>query len=95
MTEKAVAYWLKAGPLMRSAMTKAVTQSRKGLDVLADLPDGPWRRQQKLDLLIALAPALAATKGYSATDAGETIAGVRALAEQIDQTHDGSAIPFA
>jgi predicted ATPase len=50
--------------------------------VLAGLQDGPWRRQQELDLLIALRPALGATKGYSAPDVGETIIRARALAEQ-------------
>jgi hypothetical protein len=55
------------------------------LDVLAGLPDDPWRRQQELDLRIALASALAATKGYSATDVGETIARAHARAEQIDR----------
>ena len=87
LNAKAVNYWLKAGQqaLARSAMMEAVAQLRKGLDILAGLPDDPWRRQQELDLLIALAPALAATKGYSATDVGETIARVRVLAEQIDR----------
>src|SRR6202023_1245121 len=70
LREKAVVYWLKAGQqaLARSAMTEAVAQLRKGLDVLAGLPDGPWRRQQELDLQIALRPALAATQGYSAPE---------------------------
>ena len=87
LAEKAVVYWLKAGQqaLARSAMTEAVAQLRKGLDVLAGLPDGPWRRQQELDLQIALGPALAATKGFSAADVGETLARARALAEQIDR----------
>ena len=87
LAEKAVVYWLKAGQqaLARSAMTEAVALLRKGLDVLADLPDGPWRRRQELDLQIALRPALAATKGWSATDVGETLARARALAEQIDR----------
>ena len=87
LAEKAVVYWLKAGQqaLARSAMTEAVAQLRKGLDVLAGLPDGPWRRQQELDLQIALGPALAATKGYAAADVGETLARARALAEQIDR----------
>jgi hypothetical protein len=44
-----------------------------------------WRRQQELDLQIALRPALAATKGLAAPDVGETIARARALAEQIDR----------
>ena len=87
LAEKAVAYWLKAGQqaLARSAMTEAVAQLRKGLDVLAGLPDGPWRRQQELDLQIALGSALTATKGWSAADVDETLARARALAEQLDR----------
>ena len=57
----------------------------QGLGVLAGLPDGPWRRQQELDLQIALRPALAATKGFSAAAVGETLTRARALAEQIDR----------
>ncbi len=87
LSEKAVAYWLKAGrqAMARSAMTEAVAQLRKGLDVLTGLPDGPRRRQQELDLQLALRPALAFTKGLSASDVGETIARARALAEQLDR----------
>jgi predicted ATPase/class 3 adenylate cyclase len=87
LAEKAVGYWLKAGQqaMARSAMTEAVAQLRKGLDVLSGLPDGPWRWQQELDLQIALRPALAATKGWAAADVGETIARARALAEQMDR----------
>jgi predicted ATPase len=66
-------------------MAEAVAQLRKGLDVLAGLPDGPWRRQQELDLQIALGPALAGTKGFAADDVRETMARARALAEQIDR----------
>jgi class 3 adenylate cyclase/tetratricopeptide (TPR) repeat protein len=87
LTEKAVAYWLKAGrkAMAGSAMTEAVAQLRKGLDLLAGLPDGPRRRQQELDLLLAIRPALAFTKGISAPDVGEAIARARTLAEQLDQ----------
>jgi predicted ATPase len=68
LAEKAVGYWLKAGQqaLERSAMTEAVAPLQKGLDLLAGLPNGLWRRQQELDLQIALGRALAATKDYSA-----------------------------
>jgi hypothetical protein len=85
--EKAVGYWLKAGQqaIAHSAMTEAIAQLQKGLGALADVPDGPWRRQQELDLQIALRPALAATKGYSAVDVGKTLARARTLAEQIDR----------
>jgi tetratricopeptide (TPR) repeat protein len=53
--------------------------------VLAGLPDGPWRRQQELDLLVALTPALNATKGWATPEVAETLARARALAEQLDR----------
>jgi hypothetical protein len=71
--------------LARSAMTEAVALLRKGLDVLAGLPDGPWRREQELDLQIALSQALTATRGWSAAEVGETLVRARVLAEQIDR----------
>jgi predicted ATPase len=76
LSEKAVDDGLKAGQqaVARSAVTEAVSQLQKGLDLLASVPDGDWRRQRELDLLLALRPALMATKGYSAPDVGETIA---------------------
>jgi len=88
LAEKAVGYWLKAAQQAwaRSAMMETVTLLRKGLDVLTDLPDSPWRQQQELDLQIALGPALTATKGYSAPDVGETVARARALAEQLERS---------
>jgi len=87
MAEQAVVYRLEAGQqaLARSAMAEAGAQLRKGLDALAGLPDGPWRRQQELDLQMALHPALAATKGHSAAEVRETFVRARALAEQIDR----------
>jgi tetratricopeptide (TPR) repeat protein len=85
LAKKAVGYWLKAGQqaLARSAMTEAVAQLQKGLARLAGLPDDPWRRQDELDLQIALGPALAGTMSYPAM--GETLARARALAEQLDR----------
>ena len=65
LADKAVVYRLKAGQqaMARSATREAVAQLQKGLDLLATLPDGPWRRQRELDLLKTLRPAAAATKG--------------------------------
>ena len=87
LTEKAVAYWLKAGQqaLARSASIEAAAQLRKGLDAVAGLPDGAARRQQELDLQLALGLALMAMKGYAAPEVGETLARARVLAEQIDR----------
>ena len=87
LAEQAVGYWLKAGQqaLARSAMAEAVTQVRKGLEALTALPDGPWRRQQELDLQVVLGTALMTTKGFSAAEAVETLARAQALAEQLDR----------
>jgi class 3 adenylate cyclase/tetratricopeptide (TPR) repeat protein len=87
LTEKAVFYRLKAGQqaLRRSAMAEAVAQLRNGVRALGDLPDGPQRRQQELDLQTALGSALTATSGWSAADVKETLARARALAEQLDR----------
>ena len=85
--EKSAGYWLKAGQqaMARSATIEAVAQLQQGLKVLIALPYGSRRQQQELDLQIALRSALAATKGYSAAEVGETLARARTLAEQIDR----------
>jgi class 3 adenylate cyclase/tetratricopeptide (TPR) repeat protein len=87
LPKKAIVYWLKAGQQAkaRSAMTEAVAQLRKGLDVLSTLPDDLWRWQQELELQMALRPALAATKGLSTPEVGETIARALELAGWIDR----------
>jgi class 3 adenylate cyclase/tetratricopeptide (TPR) repeat protein len=87
LAERAAAYWLKAGQqaIARSATNEAAAQLRKGLDALDGLPDGPGRRQQELDLQLALGYALITAKGHSAPEVGETFARARALAEQIDR----------
>ena len=86
--QKAIGYWLKAGQqsVARSAMVEAVVQLQKGLALLAPLHDDLWRRQQELDLLIVLGPALIATKGYSAPNVGDTLAHALQLAEELDRS---------
>jgi class 3 adenylate cyclase/tetratricopeptide (TPR) repeat protein len=87
LSEKAVGYWLKAGQqaVARSGMIEAVTQLRKGLDLLTLLPDGVERRQHELDLKVTLAAALVATRGYTAPEVVELYARVRTLCEQLNQ----------
>ncbi len=88
LAEKAVAYWLKAGQqaVAGSAMAEAVAQLRKGLDVLAGLPDGPSHGQAELDLQTALVSALTATEGWSGAEVGETLGRARAVAERLDRS---------
>jgi hypothetical protein len=54
------------------------------LEVLASLPDDPWRQQQELEFQLAPQRVVAVTKGLSAREVGETIARARRLAKQID-----------
>jgi predicted ATPase len=86
LNEKAVGYRLQAGQqaVARSAMTEAVAQLQNGFDLLANLPESPWRAQQELDLQMARGRALMATRGYAAPAVAETIVRARALAEQSD-----------
>jgi predicted ATPase len=88
LNEKAVGYWLKAGQqaVARSAMTEAVAQLQKGLDLLKSMPDTSARQQQELDLRITLGQALIATKGWGAALVGETYARARQLAEELDRS---------
>jgi predicted ATPase len=48
VTEAAIEWWGKAGQqsLERSALVEAVTQLRKGLALVANLPEGVTRMQQ-------------------------------------------------
>jgi tetratricopeptide (TPR) repeat protein len=87
LAEHAVAYWLKAAQqaFARSAMAEAVAQARKGLEILDTLPDGPWFRQQELDLRLILGWALMTAKGFSAMEAVAALAQAQALAAQLDR----------
>ena len=49
----------------RSAMTEAVAQLQKGLDLLQSMPDNSARQERELDLRITLGQALIATKGWA------------------------------
>jgi tetratricopeptide (TPR) repeat protein len=56
------------------------------LDQLASLPDNSRRQELELDLQITLAPALLASRGYSASEVGETHARASTLAEQLGRS---------
>ena len=60
--------------------------------MLAALPDESRRRQQELDLQIALGQALMAAKGYAAPEVMDTLARARVLAEQLDRPDDSMAL---
>ena len=55
----------------------------KGLALLNSLPDTPERAQTELELLIALAIALLATKGYAAAEVEDTYSRAWQLRQQL------------
>ena len=87
LNEKAVGYLLKAGQqaYVRSAMTEAVAQFQKGLELLPRLPGDRGRQQHELDLQIGIGLALHVSKGYSAPAVEEAYGRARELAEQLDR----------
>jgi class 3 adenylate cyclase/predicted ATPase len=88
LNEQAISYWQRAGAraLQRSANPEAVQHLTQGLQLLATLPETRARDHQELDLQIALAQALAATRGTSAPEVEQTYARARALCAQIGET---------
>jgi class 3 adenylate cyclase/predicted ATPase len=87
LIEKAVVYWLGAGQraLARAAMAEALSQLRKGLDLLASLPNTPTRQQHELELQIAFGQAVIGTQGYATPVVGEVFARARQLYEQLNR----------
>ena len=85
---KAVTYWQRAGEnaLQRSANLEATAHLAKGLEVLRALPDGPERARRELNLLTTMGPALTATKGYAAPEAGTAYRRVLELCQELGDT---------
>ena len=88
LTEQSIPCWQRAGQqaLQRSANSEAVQHLTKGLELLATLPEAPARPQQELELLIALGPALMATRGIAAPEVEQTYARALALCAQVGDT---------
>jgi predicted ATPase len=81
MLEQAVAYWCRAGQrsVAKSAFVEAIGQLRRGLLLIADLPDTVARKQQEVDLQVTLAAALRFPKGYAHPEVSEALGRARSL----------------
>jgi class 3 adenylate cyclase/predicted ATPase len=88
LSEQSVGYWLKAGEqaIARGAMTEAMAQLKKGLNLLPKTADETARFEQELNLQITLGHALFAAKGYSSTELGEAYARARHLCQQLNRS---------
>src|SRR3984893_3111432 len=74
LLEKAGAYWCRAGRQSeaKAALVEAISQLRRGLRLVADLPNTRERQRQELDIQVTLAGALRSAKGFSHPEVAET-----------------------
>jgi predicted ATPase len=93
--EQAVMYWGKAGrqSAARSAIIEAEAQLRRGLLLVADLPDSRERKRQELDLQVTLASAIMESKGHVHPDVSEVLGRARNLIVETDAT--GTILHFS
>jgi class 3 adenylate cyclase/predicted ATPase len=83
--QQAVGYWHKAGQraMERSANLEAINHFRKGLELLAGVPETAERVQQELMLQLSLGMPLLATTGYASPDVGAIFSRAREICLQI------------
>jgi predicted ATPase len=87
-TQQAVDYWQKAA--LRSAerydSSEAIGHLKKGLQLLATIPNAPGRLRQELDLQAVLAGRLIATQGYGAAGVETVYQRALELARELGDT---------
>jgi predicted ATPase/class 3 adenylate cyclase len=88
LIDEAIEYWRDASQraIAQSAMEEAATQAAKGLELLQSLAPDPGRPQRELNLQLALASALNATKGHGTPEVRETYARAVEVAKQLEDT---------
>jgi DNA-binding winged helix-turn-helix (wHTH) protein/tetratricopeptide (TPR) repeat protein len=74
----------------RSAYREAIAISRRGLELLATLPNTDERAQQELRLQLTLGVPLIATEGYAAPEVGRLYQSARELCERLEATAEMS-----
>ena len=82
---QALHYWRNAGEraLERSAGAETIAHLRRGIAVLATLPDTPDRDRQELTFQLGLGMALQVTRGWNSRDADSVYERARALAQRV------------
>ena len=84
LAEDSIPYWHQAGRRTseRSANKEAIAHFTKALQIIGSLPASTERTRLELQLLIALGPILAMTKGYAASEVEKTYVRARALCRE-------------
>ena len=90
LPERAIGYLQRAADraAKRSAYREAIAHLRNALQLVELLPESPLREDQELQLLIALGPALMATKSSTAPEIGRVYARARELAQKAKRSAD-------
>ncbi len=85
---RAVHYWQQAGEnaARRNGHSEAIAALKKGLQLLATLPESPERTQHELALQLSLADLLRATKGVGSPDVGHVYSRAHTLCQQTGET---------
>jgi class 3 adenylate cyclase/predicted ATPase len=88
LVEEAIAYYQEAGEraTQRSAYVEAVQHLRRGVELVAGLPDGPERDQVELRLQVALGAPLMASEGHSSPALERAMERARALSRSAGAT---------
>jgi DNA-binding winged helix-turn-helix (wHTH) protein/predicted ATPase len=92
--KRAAKYFQQAADnaIRRFAYQEAVGLSRRGLELLARLPDTAERAYRELCLQLTLGVPLIATEGYATPDAGSAYLRARELCQQLGETKDISEV---
>lgn len=86
---KAIEYWLEASVLAirNSANIEAIAHLRSGLQLINKMADPYASDKLELALLTALGPTLIASKGFAATEVGETYRRAAILCKRLDDNN--------
>jgi DNA-binding winged helix-turn-helix (wHTH) protein/tetratricopeptide (TPR) repeat protein len=76
----------------RSAYREAIALSRRGLELVATLPDTDERARQELRLQLTLGVPLIATEGYAAPDVGSVYRKARELCDRLETAREVSQV---
>ena len=86
--QRAVYYWQQTGEKAgwRYAYPEALAALRKGLALLATLPESPSRTQDELTLLLSLGELLIIAKGAATPEVGEVYTRASTLCHQLEES---------
>ena len=95
LLKKAAVYWCRGGQQSsaKSAFLEAIGQLKRGLLVLAKLPQSRERDRRELDLQVTLAFALRGMVGYGHPDVAEALCRAHRLV--VDTAGAGSSLHFS